>query len=297
VFAVLLPVGPSARDLERLDDGIESLRAVEPEREVQLLLVDDAPVPRDLATRARWPGARVLRTGLWEGRRPPDAYSAMVAGTLAGLRAAAEYQPEFVLKLDTDALTVAPFADQIRAAFVADPSIGVVGSYDRTCTGGARDWSMWEPALAHLWRPITLLPSAGRPGRRPVWRRSEARRSSKRLLQAARSHGYVSGAHCLGGAYAVSPALLHRTDLFDPQPWVHTGLGEDVVVGLLCHAAGLRPRGLVGAGEVFGLTHVGLPAEPSALIGRGHSIVHAVKDPDPMVEAQLRTAFRLARAQ
>lgn len=297
MFAVLLPVGPAARDLERLDDAIEALRAVEPASDIELLLVDDSPEPRDLITRLRWRTARVLRTGLWDGPRAPDAYSAMVAGTLQGLRTAAERGPEFVLKLDTDALTIAPFADAIRGAFAADPGIGVVGSYDRTCTGGVRDWSIWSPGLAHLGRPVAAMPSDRWPGgRRPVWRSRAARSTSRRLLHEARQHGYVDGAHCLGGAYAVSPALLARADLFDPTPWLSTGLAEDVVVGLLCHAAGLRARGLVGEGEPFGLAHVGLPAAPSVLIGQGHSIVHAVKDPDPVVEAQMRTAFRLARA-
>ena len=43
MFAVLLPVGPAARDLERLDDAIEALRAVEPASDIELLLVDDSP--------------------------------------------------------------------------------------------------------------------------------------------------------------------------------------------------------------------------------------------------------------
>ncbi len=297
VFAVLLPVGPSARDLGRLDDAIEALRAVEPVSDIELLLVDDSPEPRDLISRLRWPGARVLRTGLWDGPRRPDAHSAMVAGTLEGLRLAAARNPDFVLKLDTDALTIAPFADAIRAALAADPAIGVVGSYDRTCTGGVRDWSVWGPGLAHLGRRVTFTPSDRRLGRRPAWRSRAARRGSQRLLHKAHRYGYVTGAHCLGGAYAVSPSLLARTDLFDPRPWLSTGLAEDVVVGLLCHAAGLRARGLVDKGQPFGIAHVGLPASPSVLIGQGHSIVHAVKDPDPVVEAQIRTAFRLARAR
>jgi len=108
---------------------------------------------------------------------------------------------------------------------------------------------------------------------------------------------YVTGAHCLGGAYAVSRALLARADLFDPAPWLQTGLGEDVVVGLLCHAAGLELRGLVGRGEPFGLAHVGLPATPAELLAAGHSIVHAVKHPDAVAEEELRAAFRVARAR
>jgi hypothetical protein len=240
-----------------------------------------------------WPAARVVRTPLWDGGRAPDPQSAMVAGTLAGLRLAAGLDPDFVLKLDTDALTIAPFADAIRSAFAADAGLGVVGSYDRMCTGATRDWSVWGAPLSHLSRTVVLTaPGGGR--RRVAWRSRAARRESQRLLREARRHGYVTGAHCLGGAYAVSPALLARSDLFASEPWRQTGLAEDVVVGLLCHAAGLHLRGLVGRGEPFGLAHVGLPASPAALIARGHSLVHAVKDDDAEVEAEHRAAFRLA---
>ncbi len=147
-----------------------------------------------------------------------------------------------------------------------------------------------------------------RRGCRSPWRRRRARiragrssapgaaRRAAGLLRAARAHGYVTGAHCLGGAYAVAPALLRHADLFDPEPWLGVGLGEDVVLGVLCHAAGLEPRGLVGPGEPFGLAHVGLPAPPDELIAAGHSIVHAVKHRDAATEEQLREVFRLARA-
>jgi hypothetical protein len=294
VFAVLIPVGPAERDCVRLDDGIEALRAVEPVDEIELVLVDDAPEPRDLPGRVGWPGARVVRTSLWDGGRAPDPYSAMVAGTLAGLRVAAGLDPDFVLKLDTDALTIAPFADAIRVAFAADPTLGVVGSYDRMCTGATRDWSVWGPALSHLWRPVTVTAPASGGRRHLMWRGRAARRESQRILRDARRHGYVTGAHCLGGAYAVSPALLARSDLFESEPWRDTGLAEDVVVGIVCHAAGLRLGGLVGRGEPFGLAHVGLPASPAALIERGHSVVHSVKDHDAEIEAEHRAAFRLA---
>jgi hypothetical protein len=96
------------------------------------------------------------------------------------------------------------------------------------------------------------------------------------------------GAHCLGGAYAVSPSLARRHDLLRWEPWVGTGLGEDVVMGVLSAAAGLRMRSMTAVGEPFGRAHVGLPGPPEWLLSRGHSIVHAVKDADAVVEASLR---------
>ena len=115
------------------------------------------------------------------------------------------------------------------------------------------------------------------------------------LLESARASGcYQLGAHCLGGAYAVSPALAGRRDLLRWEPWFRSGLGEDVVMGVLCAAAGLRMRSLTAVGEPFGLAHIGLPGSPEWLLARGHSIVHAVKDPDPIAEARLRARL-LAR--
>ena len=70
MFAVLLPVGPSDRELARLDDAVDALRAAERPEGIELILIDDAPQPRDLAGRLDWPSARVLRTPLWAGGRP-----------------------------------------------------------------------------------------------------------------------------------------------------------------------------------------------------------------------------------
>ena len=296
MFAVLLPVGPSDRELARLDDAVDALRAAERPERIELILIDDAPQPRDLAGRLDWPSARVLRTPLWAGGRPPDPAGAMVAGTLAGLGLAARLELEFLLKLDTDAHAIDPFADALRDA-LTDPAVGIVGSYDRTCTGGVRDWTRWRRPLGRVGLPVSVVDApASRLGMRLVHRPAAARRAATRLLRQARARGYVTGEHCLGGAYAVSPALLAHDHLFATAPWLGTGLGEDVVLGLLCRAAGLELRGLVGRDEPFGIEHVGLPATPAELLASGHSIVHAVKHRDAATEERLRAVFRVARA-
>ena len=296
MFAVLLPVGPSDRDLQRLADGVDALRAAEPPDAIELILIDDAPEPRDLAARAGWRSACVIRTPLWAGGETPDPASAMVAGTLAGLRLAARLELDFVLKLDTDALAIAPFADAIAAAF-ADPAVGIVGSYDRTCTGGVRDWTRWERPLARVGLPLALVDA--RAGG------SAAGSSSARLAPARPPAGCYGRpartATSPARTASVAPTPSRRRCSLDrscstPPRGSPPASPRTSCVGLLCHAAGLELRGLVGPGEPFGLAHVGLPAPPAELIAAGHSIVHAVKHPDPAVEEDLRAAFRVARA-
>jgi hypothetical protein len=269
--AVLIPVGPGNAEVARLADLVESIRTFS--RDIRILGVDDNPEPRAL-------GVETIRTPLWRHRRPPRAYPAMIAGTLAGLQALRD--ATWVLKLDTDALVIGPFVDGIEHALRGH---GVIGSYDVTITGGIRDWKVWEPRIKRARRRLDVT-------RHGIVLRDG---TTTRIIAQALSNGYEPGAHCLGGAYAVSRDLLREKQLLDWRPWVQTPLSEDVVIGLLAGAKGLSMRSAVGCGEPFGLAHVGLPADPQTLIGRGHSIIHSVKDGRYGSETQLREWFRSRR--
>jgi hypothetical protein len=207
--------------------------------------------------------------------------SAYVAGTLLGLRAAREL--DFVVKLDTDAAIIRPFSEAIERAF-GDPELGVVGSYDRTSDGGTRDWSVWREVLDQADRPLSLWRTAKgiRINHRP--------RAHRLLVRSVRQAAYrfaPPGAHCLGGAYAVSAEFLRSAQL-DWSPWTRTRLSEDVVVGLLSSAAGLRMRSLTGTGEPFAVSWRGLPSPPAEIVAHGHSIVHSVKCDEEGRESELR---------
>ncbi|MGH2870369.1 MAG: hypothetical protein ACRDNK_22720 [Solirubrobacteraceae bacterium] len=289
MFAVLIPVGPAPRELDRLRDTLESVQAFEDARQIHLVLVDDGVEPRDLGVAAAlWGSLEVIRNRALG--RSAGAYDSMVAGTVNGLKTVAARKPDFVLKLDTDALVIGRVLPSLQIA-LADARVGLVGSYTHTCTGDRRDWSGWIPVLRRAERALSLGP-----GRRLTYRRARSRHWVHHVLDAARDNGYELGAHCLGGAYAVGPGLLQRTDLLDFRPWLGTGLGEDVVVGALTFAAGLTVRGLTGRGEPFGLAWQGLPLPPAELIAHGHSVVHSVKDQALGDEQAIRAYFRSARA-
>jgi hypothetical protein len=306
MFAVLIPVGPGSREVDRLRDALDSLRAFEDPTGMHLILVDDSYVPRDFATEAnQWASCEVIRTGLWAKKKPglahrlarrpghPQPYSAMVAGTIDGLRAAAEHEPEFVLKLDTDALLIGPVAARLRAIF-ANERVAVVGAYKRWCNGARRDWSDWAKRLRKQRRAIS--PIAIGPGRALRYRSPRNARAVRTLLRRAQANGYVLGAHCLGGAYAVGPALLRREDLLDWRPWVGTGLSEDVVVGLLAGAAGVKVDESVSREGVFGVGFRTLPLPPPRLVAEGYGIVHPVRNQGYGGETELRRYFRQRRS-
>ena len=125
--------------------------------------------------------------------------------------------------------------------------------------------------------------------------RAQDARAVSQLLDRATDWGYQWGAHCLGGAYAASSGLLSRADLLEWKPWVGTWVGEDVMLGVLAHAGGLRIRGDVDPGGTFALAWQNLPLPPERLIEGGYSVVHSVRDQRYGDELQLRAWFRSHR--
>lgn len=294
MFAVLVPVGPSELELNRLADLLDSLAAYEDSDDLHLILIDDSPSPRGLADLTPI-ASTVVRTALWEGEKPPDPYSAMVAGTMDGLRAAAELNVDFALKLDTDALIIGPFSAALRELFKS-PELGLVGSYDVTCVGTSRvpSFGAWARRLGRVGLPWTIMI------RPPIlWRKPQTRAqrhlASAIYARAKANSSYVRGGHCLGGAYAVSPQLLRHTELLDWRLWIRTQLGEDVIVGVIVGAAGFTMRSAVGHGEPFGLSHLGLPSPPHKLLKQRHSIIHSLKSHGGSDEEDLRELFRQYR--
>ena len=289
MFGVIIPVGPGDREIARLHQLLAELSTYEDRQDAFLAIADDDRAPRSIEV--DWPAVQVFRTEARQRGGVLDPYGAMVASTIEGLRICRERRVDMVLKLDTDAAVIGPFAAKIRTAFRDDPTLGVVGSYDVTSAGGSRDWSVWASRLRRADLPLHLVRAPH--GRASLRFKSRADRNAvRRLLAAARQHA-PEGAHCLGGAYAVSRALLDSAEL-DSGPWLDTGLSEDVVVGVLCSAAGLGMCSLVGRDQPFALAWRGLPASPAELARGGHSLVHSVKAETLEAEGEIRAALRSA---
>ncbi len=284
-FAVLVPVGPAPEETARVVDVLDALWTFEPAGGV-LVLLDDAGVARPLpGVDGCPPGWRsVILRG--DGRRRGGGrLGGLCALVLRGLRWVRENtDARFTLRLDTDALVVAPFVARLTAALDAAPDVGIAGSYDRTCNGEARDFSAHRRVVRRLLHPLVPTPS---------------RRAVRAVLRRALANGYVPGEHCLAAACALSATLVARMALDGalaaPGLWRRTRCPDDVMLGIYTRAVGLRHANLTGLHQPFGLKYVGLPDTPEALVARGFSFVHSVKNDPRWAEGDIRMAFRALR--
>ena len=106
-FVVAIPVGPSEADAGRARDLLDSLRAHEP-RARRIVLVDDALEPRE------WPEGVTAIPNPRNGRGIGTLGGTCTA-TLAALAWAHENAPgAWVMRLDSDALVIGPFAERDR---------------------------------------------------------------------------------------------------------------------------------------------------------------------------------------
>jgi hypothetical protein len=302
-FAVFIPVGPGESELARLRDLTESL-ACFTGGDATLVVTDDDPTPRNLPSHVTWALERVVSL-------PPAAAPAadappndrMTSSTLRFMAWLARSGCDYGLKLDTDALVIGDFRPRIERAF-SDQRAGILGACDRNRPGDApRDLRGWRRRLLMYCLPVQVR-LAGRQPRLVAALGGPPARQRRFLAAAvrdARHHGYRLGEHCLGGAYAVSAAaaraLAGAGMLENPLITAGTGLGEDVVLGLLVRAAGFDLISLVDLGDPFTLTHAGLPAPAAELVSRGHAIVHSVKFGDPAHERSVRAEFAAMRGK
>lgn len=300
-FATVIPVGPSEEDQRRTADLLESLLAYEPYAPL-VVLVDDALEDRGLARRYRVPESCLLasvhnpRQGRGVGPTSGLAAGLMVAMKWIQRHAAVR----FVLKLDTDALVIGPFAEAIARVFAERPEVGMVGLYDTNCDGSPRDQGSFRSMLRRLRMPLALW---RRPIRRwrhltcHLWGRAAvARRQIRRALAA----GYPAADFILGGAYAISHDALGRMIgegyLDDPLLWLDTNFSEDVMFSMYVCAVRRQLLGMAAPGEPFGVQHYGLPFPPEELVAHGYSLIHSLKGDPVRSEAEIREFFRQRRA-
>lgn len=297
--AVGIPVGPAEDEIERVRDLADSLRCHVPGLPT-VVLVDDGPADRDLREALDWSGPEIV---VLRPPRPPRraaANDAHVAGTLTTLAwLAGAGRADYLVKLDTDALVIADFRPSIESAIRREPDVGLWGAHrENEIGGGERDFGYWRRPISKAGAPLRVRLAGRLPAveQALVGPKGRGRRFVRRLHTDALTGGYETGEHCLGGAYAVTAEAARRMRergyLDDPLATYGTRLGEDVVLGMLVRACGLRLGSLVAPGEAFALRHRGLLAEPAQLVQRGHAVVHSVKGHR---EAELRGQFRRLR--
>ena len=300
-FSVLIPIGKGALELARLRDLLESLFHYETDV-AEIVLIDDVMPARDFPD-LTLPASCRLVVLPYPRRGAGDGWlGGLAAGVIEGNNwLQKNSRCDFVLKLDTDALVIAPFAAKVIAAFTAHPEAFLLGSSTKTPN---RIYDLPEdfstaPALRKLQRPFTIWRRTCYPWPRlqcDLFSRDRRRRA---LIRAAVRNGYRLGLHCQGGAYALSwyalTRLAARGILADPMLWIWTPCSEDIVMTVSAYACGGVAADLNDDGRPFGTLAHGLPDTPARLVERGFSIIHSVKDFEETKESETREFFRSRR--
>jgi hypothetical protein len=250
---VVIPAGPGEAQLGRVADLVDAIARHEPRAPAAILVVDDEP-PR------RFPAGVTVVPNPRNGRGI-GTLGGTCAATFAGLAwAHANHPGAWVLRLDTDAAVIGPYAARVEERL--GPGDGILGSCHVTCNGERRDVSAIAREVKRHRRPVWAFVH---PPRRPGYvRRAEPR--TRGILRAASGMGYAPGEHCIAAAV--------RGWLDAPERYIDQRLGDDMLLGAMCRAAGLQLR---DATDIFGIAHRGLPDTPENLVRRGFAVIHSVK--------------------
>jgi hypothetical protein len=262
---VVIPAGSGEAQLGRVADLVGAIARHEPHAPAAILVVDDEP-PRRFA-----PGATAIpnpRRG-----RGIGTLGGTCAATFAGLAwAHANHPGAWVLRLDTDAAVIGPYAERVEQRL--QPGDGILGSCHITCNGDRRDVSAIAREVRRHARPVWAF---AHPPRRPGYVRPAEPRT-RAIIRAAQRAGYTPGEHCIAAGCAISPALIAAASargwLDAPERYIEQRLGDDMLHGAMSRAAGLALR---DATDIFGISHVGLPDTPDNLVRRGFAVVHSIK--------------------
>ena len=294
--AVLVPVGPSPRDAERVEDLFASLQRYEPEVGPVFILNDggDAEKLVHLAARRGFHAVvlRHPRGGIgnaWMGR--------LTFGLASAYRHIATQAPRHhVLRLDTDALVVAPFVAGLGELVRASPQAGLIGSVELTADG-RRNSGWFRQRVYRMSRLIARWDCP--PYIRMSFTGTNAR--FRRLIRRAYAHGYVAGYAPCGGAYLLTAEAVQRLagmpELRDDRLVANDIMTEDIFFSIAVHAVGLKVVEQNSSGDFFGVCWKGLPGHSLEEVAeRGHAIIHSVKDHGPFKEAETRAYFRAQRS-
>lgn len=299
-FGVIVPVAGTDEDWARLPDLLDSLWTYESSLDEVVILDDGSnqrPMPSAPATckLTRLPNARAGRGDGWSG--------GLCAGMIGGfqyLHSSAPASRRFVLRIDTDALVIAPFANRVAQVFEQRPTVGMIGSYLVSPNGKPRGYEYWGELLKDMLRPWLRGARRRRTGRPLPINFWGPPARLRRVIRRAMAHGYVLGQSVQGGAYAISMAAINRLAecgyLADPMLWLNTDLVEDVMVSMLVKASGMELLGFAANGEVFGVLHKGIPDTPQRLLERGYGIIHSVRNDPRISERDIRAFFQNMRS-
>jgi hypothetical protein len=300
---IVVLVGPGERELRRLNDLLASILHFEAEFAAKstLVLVNDRNTllaGADVPARTKFSEMVVLNNPYVGTDGGTMVYDRLTAGIWAVLLAVVDRaDSDFVLKADTDALACGRFSVRITDYFQQHPTAGLIGSLTHNPDGARRNtedwWGRWIRGtcgpVPHQW--LRLLWCNRRRNRLGLelsrWRARNA------LYRRASRTAWVCGANILGGAYAISPAVVrrlreNRSMLEDEFLFNETRMSDDVAVSILIVALGFDLMEYNRPGDVFAVWYQKPTIPLREVVAQGYGLVHSIKAESAEEELQMR---------
>lgn len=278
---VVIPIGPGS-SADFIGDTISSYQHYT-RSTYKIILADDSQQGIANNLKAVFQDADILCTpkamGGWAGL--------YITLSLAYSHAIKHYTFTALLKLDTDALIIAPEPEkEAMHLFKHSPDTGIAGQYPDDYYG--QPWDIEWPKRRVLnatrtWKYI----------RRPL-----ANLKLIRLYGRALKNHYRTGESVFGGAYFMSERLLiqlSEAGLLPNHLFDNLNLGEDHLFSLLAKANGFNLGDMSSGNRPFGCAWKGLPASPEQLCNDGKKIIHSVRYWQNLNEPDIRAFFKARR--
>jgi hypothetical protein len=307
-FAAYIPVGPTDLEVERAVDVIDSI-AKHDDAMRWVIVIDDSCEPRDIARAVEVPDYCTLvvlpslRQGLGQAR---------TGGLCAAGLAAAEYaqratDADFLLKLDTDSLVINSLHNRATAVLMRHRDAGLFGVIGDSF-GENRTFKCIEMNEVKLQRTIDIsldLSAHSRSDSQVLrWWGVSTREhfdcflTLRALALKVRDRGHRLGQYCQGGGYILTRSLLDALAgagaFINPLVWRDLLVGEDLMFGLQCAAAGLSMHDVSGQDQIFAVAPGCLSLSRKQLVDMNCSVIHSIKGG---LEAEVRDYFRLRRTE
>lgn len=303
-YALFLLVGPDPIEIDRLRDLFAAITVYEADSigRCDIFIANDGNTALDeLSTLLGTFRNTIIFDNPGRGVSP-HVWDRHINGTFAGLQHITQTdQYQFVLKLDCDALVIAPFVQRLAQFFADYPRAGAIGTHLHFPCGKSRPGNF--TMTQHIQQAMQAIPVPERiatADNAAYEKRVPATQLERQqLIQAARQNGHFGSQHVQGGGYALSATLLSTLhdrrwptsiDLFNG-----TGLGEDVATAILVKAAGLELMDCNHPGEVFGVWWQQLGLSLDEIVRRDYAVIHSIKDIGHQREAEIRRYFAARR--
>jgi hypothetical protein len=299
-IVALVVTGPGSLELERLDDMLDSIRTFAPEIAATLVL-NDGNDPAAITVALNRHGLRGSPFANPRAGKGHFGMGRMIYGLLAAYAHIRENYPRHhVLRLDSDALIIRPFFEQLTQLMASSCEAGIIGSPDlRSPAKGER----LTPAVTN-WhtRTYRLGKLVSRWDKWPYLRINllGANAAMRKVVQMALENGYSYGHHAQGGAYLLTAEANRRFGelpaLADTRMTTQDCLSEDVFFAIAVHAVKLKILPQKQPGDVFASVWNGLMGETLEEVeARSNAIIHSLKDYGPFNEVTTRQYFRERR--